>query len=207
MVSLCVGCNRAKNVTRKGKVVAGKIPDYSIAAGYDFGYTGRVNLPKLSHIEGILIARNLTHLNLFKLKLKNRSTSDTDQQCMTGHKIAFPHNGIYQLNGPMSLPRRTVSDAISISFFGTTSQFNQVKICIRSTKQFQVSRRKLVIWLTFLKSVGNQYYQDVKVSDYGMDDDTYETQIVDELMESIRVVDDPFLLYEEDKRTANLNGM
>lgn len=206
-MSLCIGCYSARNIIKKGLCVPGKIPAFSIAAGFDYGCLDRAKLPKLSYIENILIARNITHLNMFKLKLKNQNSSVLNQTGMTGHTIAFPNNSVDRLNRVWKLPRSSVADVITISFFGTAAVYNQAKICIKSMKQFSVSRSKLRTWLCFLKAIGNPYYQDVELWDHGMSDSDYERAIVNELINSVRLVDDNDSIMAEELVTAALNGI
>ena len=67
-----------------------KIPEFSIASGMDFGNPLRLGLPSLSAEEKKLISLNTRYSHIFKLVL--------GQMAMTGHMIAFEHEGMEIVN-------------------------------------------------------------------------------------------------------------
>ena len=203
-MSLCTKCTKAKDISTKKP---GKIPEYSIAAGYDYGQNLEIaGLPELSFIEKLLISKNVTHMNMIKLKSISNNSGSISQRGLKGHTIAFPHDGTEKIVEHLNLPRTSICDSVVVNYYGNTSTFEQVRICLRTMKQFQISKSKVMKWLNFLKFIGNPHYQNVKIIDDGLSEVEYGANILNELIDDARMVDEDQMLFTENQLSESLHG-
>jgi hypothetical protein len=99
VASLCCGCDSA---IRKGDK-----PQYSIAAGFDFGNPAAVDLIPLSFAEQQLISRCSRYMHIFKLVL--------GQTAATGHIISLEHEGRHVLSDSI-LPHLSLDGLLLAAF-------------------------------------------------------------------------------------------
>lgn len=131
------------------------MPNFSIAAGYDFGYPERANLEPLSLLEQILIAP--ARLFLTMIKLVNKTNTGV-QSALTGHVIAVPHDSVIQISN--SLPNLNLDGAINIMFIGNKNAWTSdlwATLPLTHPGIFRVNIRNIYNWLNVLKHTHSMY--------------------------------------------------
>ena len=143
------------------------IPPFSIAAGVDFGLLDRLNLPKLTLVEELLIARSRLFVNLVKL------TGHTLAQRQTAKKsnvITFPQPEgatktaeLQRLNSTgdrETYPRKeNLKEHLAVFFLGSRLQYEAL-IPFLQLQELTVRVNVVYQYLYMLKQI-NPLYRDI----------------------------------------------
>ena len=185
-LSVCM-CSTCHN-----DVTHGKVPEYSVRDGYDFGILP--DLPRLSLLEIALLAPGRMFAQVVKLIPPVNDPTCTQFAC-TGHVITFPHDAptnvarFLALNEPSLL-----AQTISLKFIGTRGQWDIVQSRL-GTNEFDglLACRDNVLrrWFTFLKR-NNDVYADIVVDEILFSQERLDT-IVRMVIDATNVVDDPIV--------------
>ena len=117
IISACDSCH--ESILGRNKVGYSKRPQYSVAAGFDFGSPWRLAtlLEPLSLAEKCLISKSRIYADIIKLRPPERiSDEDCRSLALRGHVLAIPHKGVYQ--AAEILPRLSADDNIQLFFIG-----------------------------------------------------------------------------------------
>ncbi len=162
---LCSECHRAANPPKGGREPSA--PEYSIAAGVDFGVASRIlHFLNLTLAEQIILAPE--RLYIFVIKLASPSASRQDAK-KRGHAVAFPHDGpakaakaietlddlIQEING--------LSTYLRVAFVGPNGRYETVRTGL--PRIVSVSPYRLIEALRALQAL-NPYYRNL---DLGFD--------------------------------------
>jgi len=135
-----------------------RIPQYSIAAGYDFGTLHGDVLPELSVLEQTVIALSIRFMRVFKLS--------GGQLALQGHMIAFQHDSSHTL--AEQLPRTDLSQCLRVAFVGDAAHYRALlddpaareRLFVRFKTVLSVNAGSVFKWLHALRTI-NPYYRDL----------------------------------------------
>jgi len=197
---LCSGCFSKLACKRPA------IPQFSVAAGFDFGHPLRMGLKRLTILERKLIARTVLFATIVKLVGPCGKTSQ--QSGLRGHVIAMPHQGA-KLAAAKILPRLdSATDLMTVMFVGSAQQWHAVsgksgdnqrkRFIITHKSIFRVRPTVVFSWLHALKAIGNPFYSDIEIMDNTADTVTRLENLANDIIDKTHIASDELTVLTEE---------
>ena len=161
---MCLSCHEA--------VTKGQIPNFSIAAGVDFGNPGRIGLPLLSIAEQYVVNPFRMYMSIVKLSGRHPSEQQTGSK---GHVITVAHENQAVLEAIVrsqkekdrsTYPRiEGFHEAMSVIIVGAKLQCEaMVPSLLSYAQELKIDHEKVFKWLRVLKAV-NPHFIGITIDD------------------------------------------
>jgi hypothetical protein len=138
-----------------------RLPPLSLAKGIDFGLSSRLQMPKLSVPERMLIARYRMFTSIVKLV-----GSGAGKHCFKGHIVNFAHNAPEAfLSATATMPDvEGVSRLLTVAFLDINGRTDETRMVLMEHENFRVRPAVVYQWLKLLKEV-HPMYADITIDE------------------------------------------
>ena len=151
---ICKTCWKALDHIKKSSK-----PPINTFARYDLGNIEYNNLPKLSYAEKLAISRAVLFVPIYHF----RATQGVANQGIKGHVFGAKTSRHDLLDSLVEeLPRTDLDKRIQLVIYGKNECNFIAKNVIRQSV-LQLRFHNILIWLTWLKNIGNEYYINIKI--------------------------------------------
>jgi hypothetical protein len=174
-------------------IIEGKIPEYSLKAGFDYGNYKQINLDPPSKTLRKVLSMTRMYSTLYKLVAPGGLMNDKTKQTALkeGHIFTRKHHSPVLCKDILS-NIRSLSENIEVAFVGTKDEWNILKEKLTNSTFLTISAKELINWFRVLTS-SNEYF---KLNNIEMPE--FETSLEEELrvikqkiLNNTHVFDDP----------------
>ena len=183
-----------------------KAPDqFSLKAGLDYGWSKRVQLPKLSVVETMALSPVRAYMCTMKI-------SGDCTRTFHGHVIVFLHDSKATAAYLASRTRRKVPDvaeaekSVSVQFLGKRELWERVKGRVRQMPELRASADVLFTWIKFLVETKHPCMDNADVEDTLAIRDQLGG-LTDSLLDDVVIIDDEVAAEVDRMVTSDIAGV